>query len=419
MKTQKTIVAFLISALGLFLSCIDSHNSRCDKYNGLHKEELKYAQEHIPTIGQVNIYVENSGSMDGYVSENTEFKTDLFNIIKLLGSESKTPTKKYFINDSIISVNLSDNQYTNGMSQKSFAQLGGNRTTSNIAELIEKLVISHKKGNVDVFVSDCVFDPENALDIQKRLGQQKTTVQTAIKKQLLNNPEFGVLVYKLTSTFNGTYYNKVKPHTTLKDHLRPYYVWIFTETVNLIKVRELLLKDIENKKGTETMVAINGVEHIPYTSPAAKCNNNRGKHIDDPQLKNNKFSFLIRTDLSTMPLDKSYLSNIDNYTILNKDYYLESVKKYNSGKSSSSIKYTHEIKVGKVKGNVKDNTEIVVTLKRPNFPKWVTLCNDPNGSDYLNGKISTKCRTFGIESYLKGVHQAYSGDLASFKILIK
>lgn len=399
--------------LGLFASC-NEHNPNCKKLAKVHEAEKKYLATHPNEVGMVDVYVENSGSMDGYVNGNTEFKTDLFNILKLLGGGKNV--QKHFINSDIIDPKLSDDSYSNGMSIKLFQEKGGNRETSNIAELIEKIIDKTDSSKISVFVSDCVFDPQNDLNVEKRLGQQKTIIQTAIKEKLKNDSLFGLVIYRLMSSFTGYYYNKMKPHTFLNQVQRPYYVWIMGDVNRLGKARELLKKDLENRARGNIFVQINEINHLPYYCPSAKCNLARGKHIDEPQIMKNNFSFNVKLDLSSLPLDDAYLLDTSNYKLpQNPDYIVKSVKKCNS----KDGKYTHEIKIIKSKGNVKNNTMIHIVLRQPDIPKWITKFNDPKGEDFINGVIHDNTRTFGLKSYADGVSAAFSDNIANFDILIK
>ena len=86
----------LIVILGLFASCSE-HNPNCPKLAKIHKIEKQYLESHKCEVGKVDLYVENSGSMDGYVHGNTEFKTDLFNVVKLLGGKERVTCKSVWI----------------------------------------------------------------------------------------------------------------------------------------------------------------------------------------------------------------------------------------------------------------------------------------------------------------------------------
>lgn len=379
--------------------------------------EKQYSKDHTPSLKTVKLYVENSGSMDGYVNGNTEFKTDLFNVLKLLNGEISGDVKKYFINDDVIDVKINDNQFSNGMSVALFQKMGGKRETSNIAELIGTVIKNNKAGEVSVFVSDCVFDPQSDPDIEKRLSQQKTTIQSAIKNKLKSDNEFSVVVYKLMSSFTGTYYNKVKPHKFLNQQQRPYYMWFFGDSYQLAKVREILNKDIESRAGTKVFAETNSIKSIPYSCPSANCNDSRGKHISEPKAKDGKFSFNIRFDLSTLPLTKEFSLNKENYKLpKNKDYEIVAVNEYKKAKKS----YTHELKIKKTKGNIKNQTLVVIELSRPNIPGWVKDSDDPKGTDYMNGRMASVPRTFGLSSYLSGVHDAFGDSpITNFEILIK
>lgn len=412
MKT--TIYLVLLGFLGFCTSCSE-HNPNCQRLAKNHNAEKLYLESHKCEVGTVNLYVENSGSMDGYVNGNTEFKTDLFNIVKLLGE--KESVRKFFINaDTIIQTNLNDYEFSNGMSIGLFQKWGGNRESSNIAELIEKIIQKTDTIGVSVFVSDCVFDPQNNPDIEKRLGQQKTTLQTALKRKIVNVPEFGIVVYRLQSSFTGIYYNKVKPHTYLNNILRPYYVWVFGEANRLQKVRELLEKDIESRANKKIITVMGSIKNLPYYCSSAKCNQARGKHIDEPKVVNERFSFIVKVDYSTLPLDDNYLMDVSNYDLpKNSDYMVELVRKCKKGGS----KYTHEIKITKKKGNIKNNTLLEIVLKQPRMPKWVVKDNDVKGTDFMNGNIYKIYRTFGLKSYVDGVYDAYENNIANFNILIK
>lgn len=417
LSCARTLVLPFLIAGALSSSCNSKHSPKCTELAQKHKLEKKFAENHKPSLSIVKVYVENSGSMDGYVNGNTEFKTDLFNVLKLIGGEIPGDIDKHFINDSIIKANITDNQFSNGMSVTLFQQMGGTRGTSNIAELIAKVIKGNKSGEVSIFISDCVFDPQSSPDIEKRLSQQKTTIQSAINNKLKSDVEFSVVVYKLMSSFTGTYYNKVRPHTSLRNEQRPYYMWFFGDACQLAKVRGLLKKDIESRVGTQVFVETNFIENLPYKCPAAKCNNAKGKHIDEPRERDGKFSFNIYIDLSTLPLTKEYLASTSSYKLpKNKDYNLKSVDIY----SKKDKTYTHELKIIKNKGNIKEQTNVIVELQRPDIPSWVDDSNDPTGSDYLNGNHPQKARTFGLSSYISGVHDAF-GDtpIAIFEVLIK
>lgn len=405
---------FVIEAL---VSCDKAHSSKCTQLGKKRKLEKEYVENHQPGFSKVKVYVENSGSMDGYVNGNTEFKTDLFNLLKLMGGEISGDIEKFFINDSVIKVKLNDSQFSNGMSVKLFQDMGGKRGTSDIAELIAKVIRENKPGEISVFISDCVFDPQSSPDIEKRLSQQKTTIRSAIKSKLKSNDEFSVVVYGLMSSFTGTYYNKVKPHKQLVNVQRPYYIWFFGDAYQLAKVRTLLQVDIEGRSGTHVYTEIAPLENLPYKCPSAKCNMAKGKHIDEPRERDGKFLFNIDVDLSTLPLSQKYMSSTSNYILSgSSSYVVESVD--NCDKKDEC--YTHEIEIKKIKGSIKENTSLIVELQRSDLPSWIDGLDDPNGSDYLNGKNPPKARTFGLKSYISGVHEAYDDTpIAKFEILIK
>ena len=371
--------------------------------------------EEINDSIELKVYVENSGSMDAYMCAGSNLKDAVYDYVSDL-KRLTTSCSLYYINSKVIPYNGELNSYIKDLTPQSFAKAGGNCANTDLRQIVDTILKANGKQTVSVFVSDCVFDPQNDPDIEKRLGQQKTTIQTALKRKLGKDSNFGVVVYRLMSSFTGFYYNKVKPHTYLTNTQRPYYMWIFGDANKLREVRNLLGKDVESRAGKNIIVAMNTIEGLPYYCPSAKCNQARGKHIEEPKEVKGIFSFWVKVDFRTLPLDDAYLMNVANYDLpKNSDYVIEKVRKCKKQDS----KYTHEIRIVKNKGNVKKNTLLEIVLKHPKIPGWVVADTDEKGIDFLNGNIRKTNRTFGLKSYVDGIYDAYETNIANFKILIK
>lgn len=128
------------------------------------------------------------------------------------------------------------------------------------------------------------------------------------------------------------------------------------------------------------------------------------------------FSFWVKVDFKTIPLDDAYLMDVTNYDLpKNSDYIIEKVMKCKKEDS----KYTHKIKITKNIGNVKNNTLLQIVLKQSRMPDWVVADTDEKGTDFLNGNTKKSYRTFGLKSYIDGIYDAYDTNIAEFKILIK
>jgi len=152
-------------------------------------------------ISKVTFFIENSGSMLGYVSRANDFKNALVSLSYF--PEFDNSTKEfYFINGtsntskkSNISINLIGTDpelLKNNLNQSSFIQFGDPRY-SDLARMFEKALASANGSEISILVSDCIYDvgeesdPITALKIEtektKKVFRDRLTaenVQTII-----------------------------------------------------------------------------------------------------------------------------------------------------------------------------------------------------------------------------------------------
>lgn len=414
---KRNFVTIVLLSVFCLVACDKHNDALCSKLKNSEREKAFRLENNLDDtkINKVSVYVENSGSMDGYVAGNTEFKTDIFNILCKLNSESSiNKVEKFFVNDDAIPMEkISDEKFSRDMNAAIFKQSGGNRSTSDIAlTMKEKVILPTKNNDVSIFISDCVFSPSNGEDIHKLLDEEKTIIETALSQKQKKNKNFGVTIYRLMSMFNGFYYNKTGAPISLSEP-RPYFVWVFGNFSSLKRINSVLYNTIGKKAGAYIYTTFAPIDDIPYYSPAASCNKNRGKHIHEPKVKNGEFAFSVNVDFSSVPLEESYIMDTKNYSIDNKAYSVVKIEK------STKEGYTHSIKVIlNSKKSIKDATVLTLSVKRPDTPKWVAQYDDSVGDDYMKTPYK-KNRTFGLKAYVEGARDAYSGDMANFKILIK
>ena len=375
----------LIVILGLFASCSE-HNPNCQKLAKIHKIEKQYLVSHKCEVGKVDLYVENSGSMDGYVHGNTEFKTDLFNVVKLLGG--KEPVDKFFINaDTIIRTNLSDYDFSNGMSVGAFQKWGGNRESSNIAELLEKIIWETDSKGISVFVSDCILDvPRNAIDF---FGNCQVSIKNTFNEALSANPGLGVEIIKLDSKFDGYWYCGHN-RELLKDAKRPYYIWIIGSQKYLAEFNKKV--PIENIiGGIKEYSAYAAPQKIPFDMNRSTYVTNHSGKINVEILVN------LRGSLQSSDLYKNtaqYKSaNPSQVTVI-------SACEITDASSPYSHVITLEI----------DNPETLkhetLTFSYPYLATWVSNSDDTTGTNVKENLD----RTTGLMALIKGVAEAYKNS---------
>lgn len=416
--------AVFVCALGLAM-LLNSCDSQCDGKKC--KEKLGFADKTYSIRDSLfraknpfhakkfDVYVESSVSMDGYVIGHTTFKTTLHRLIGQVVADVLADDKSItlsYINSVVDTQSVKKEKFTDFLAPASFARTAGDRANSNIIEAISNVVQRTQKGNVSMFVSDCVYSPESAIDIDKALKKQQTDMLNILKNKAKSDETFGVLLYRLVSDFHGIYYTKTNAHIDC-DGPRPYFVWFFGDESILANVRKSISKIMTEEKA-DYIVGIPGYEYVPYK---AKKSDHGYHYLNAKTNADSVFSFGFCADLSTLPLTEEYVKNKDNYTCAKSKY---SIKKIDVCSDENSCDYEYHIAVrGRKNAPVTPvMVEISLNSMLKTLPKWVNDYDDPTGEDYDRGYDPKKLRTFGLKSLVEGVADYYNKPYVTFRILI-
>lgn len=391
------------------------------------ERNAEFIQNNPIEAKQFNVYIECSASMDGYVTGNTQFKTDIHRIIGQITADvlsNDTCLSLNLINSVIINSKKNPKQFSQSLSPaffKSENELAhGDRANSDIIEIIENVIKQTPSKGLSMFVSDCVYSPEGADDIDKALKKQETDLLNALKRRTKNEgyENFGVLLYRFESDFNGIYYTKTNSQININNGKRPYFVWFFGDESILASVYRSI-NSIREDRNADFIATIKGYKYLPYKTLGSDhfCHFLNAKANTDGLYN---FSFI--ADLSYLPLSKDYICNVDNYICAKDKYYIKSIEPYDET-SKDSINYNYRFRVA-IKGG-KNNfitptvVEISMRSMSSSIPKWVKNNDDPKGNDYDNGYKATLQRTFGLESLVEGLNDFYNNkEYITFKIKI-
>lgn len=179
----------------------------------------------------LNVFIENSGSMDGYMCDGSEFKDAVYSYVNNLNRYADT-TKLFFINSNIIPYNNEVSGFVKDLNPQSFRRAGGNRSNSDIGEMLEKIINSVSDTTVSIFISDCILDlPQNAMNFH---NIKKEEISNCIYNKRKNLPNLSMKILKMQSKFNGMYYysrGMGNPERIINK--RPYYIWLIGTNNNL------------------------------------------------------------------------------------------------------------------------------------------------------------------------------------------
>lgn len=350
-----------------------------------------------PTL---KVYIENSGSMDGYMSQGSELKDAVYAYISDLNSECGAVYLNY-INSTVIPYPSKDiTSYIKTMNPQTFAMAGGNRHTTDISEVIKRVLLGMDKNTVAILVSDCILALPGG-DSTKELGICKTSVKLAVENGRKKIPDLGVQILKMESTFTGTYY-QLSGNEQLAGVKRPYYIWIFGRAGTLARLNREA--DYTALPGYKDMVA--------FTAPVQNAwkVSDKSDHTSGIHAKGENYELMISADMRQSLQPESVITDKSNYKFDNNRLTIENIQP-----STTDNKYSHIIRF-KMPENTHVNN-VALTFNQPPIPKWIAATNEDKGLN-ITANLS---KTTGIGSIIGGVAEAYRKDKAvsTMKINIK
>ena len=358
----------------------------------------------------VNVYIDYSGSMAGYVNGKTEFKDTVYNYltdIKISGAtealnlfhiNTKPTPIKYDIKDFIYKLN--PNQFY--------------KYSSDIANIFELVLAKTENDNVSILITDGIFSPGKGKDANDYLVHQQIGIKRIMAEHLEKYPNTAVIIYQLSSKFEGYCYNCKDTPQWVKA-FRPYYIFVIGDEAKIAYLNERLPDqkfkgDLKHSYTLLPMAEKENYKKISYSilnapklgtferdrkSPKTSINNIKKD-------KNGKFMFTVGMDLSQFlnVMDEEYLKDVNSYSFLMKQQPIENYSIEIENNTTNSD-YTHNMKLTTDKISF---GKLQISLQN-NFPQWIYDMNDDEGLDIFKGDSINK--TFGIKYLLEGMHDAY------------
>ena len=399
---MKKYLIVLFSAL-LFLSACG--NGRKRRNNDPPTESPVNTTIKEPEIKPIiNVYIENSGSMDGYVQGGvTEFEDAIHNyLVDMKLSKITDSLNLFYINSEIIPQGSDVSAFIKDLTPASFKAKGGNRGSTDIADVFKSVLSETDENGISIMVTDGIFSPGSGVAADPYLDLQQTEIKNTMGEYLELYPNTALLIYQLSSQFNGIFYNREDYKIPINTQ-RPYYIWVIGDVKHINNLRNKVPDSKFKGGGVQNLFSItNGNKNIDYAVKigSGKFNldkkspkNTIRKLKKDSRGRTNKVRFSVNANLSGFLLDEAYLLDVSNYKPNNNNYELTINKA-----SSNSHGYTHSIDLSS------DNVHkgrVSIKLKS-NIPQWVEDINDDDGSDHVEGK------TYGIKHQVHGIYEAFT-----------
>lgn len=368
------------------------------------------------------IYMENSGSMDGYVNINSEFKDALGKLIVKSNNFSKS-TNIFFVNDNIYDIQETElkgdiNQFVSQLNALNMKI--GSTGSSNINKIFKMVLDKTNEDTVSILFSDFVYSIKGT-NVSSQISNAKNATMGAFMDAIKKDSNFATIILQCSSQFQGTYYDR-NDHALAYTGMRPYYIFIMGSYDKLIEIDKKLELNSSNtgipgltKKyllSSKTWTLNESTVQIlttSYTNSDLIKADRNGFDVDffkfDSDL--NEWTFGYALGVSNLFVDKSYLEDVSNYIIEPNDVSLVQAE---FTKESSALNEVTQFKkplVLKFKFDSSTRTSNLKVKLINKIPSWVHEANVADDS----GQVPSPNQTFAIESLIEGVYEAFQYNI--------
>lgn len=345
----------------------------------------------------VNLFVENSGSMAGYVSQGNEFDASLNNIITSIvvsGFAEQSDINLYYINTKTYLQNCDIASFIKGIKNNV------NAPTTNIAKLHELVLSNTGKDTLSLLVSDLIISPGRGNNASTVVNTEKGNITRALSG-IIKKRNLAVAVYRLNSHFIGTYYDCVDARRQI-NNVRPFFIMAFGDKNVIESFRNKVpASKIGNVKNSHVFFKYPSATPKYAVQSVGNAERYDSKTIKGAKLDDGKYKFTVGVDLSGLKLLGNYLVDKSNYSTSNKAYIIEKVEK------KQGVGTTHLIYVSTTQRI--SPTSLSIKLKNT-IPQWISKYNiDVNDCDKIfdDGNMD---KTYGIKAIMDAINDAYNYD---------
>lgn len=360
----------------------------------------------------VNVYLENSASMDGYVEGVTDFENTIYEMLANIKTNGNTDSLNLNYINKVIpyqrpnakSADIQD--FIKDLDPATFNARGGNRFSSDLAVVIETVLNKTNQTNLSVLISDFVFSPGKGANAQDYLKNQNLSINMKIKEKLKQG-QFAIAIYQLKSDFNGPYFDLNDKPTPFKGQ-RPYYIWIVgTE----LQVKSLLNSQVINNSNTSLLEkavfkSTEKVEDAPFKIVMSNRTGDFRLGADKDELQDAKatsdgeFGFSVAVNFGISLRGDSYFLDPTVYQV-SSNYTLEPRLLTEKERSSPALKGFTHLLVLKTKQFTNQDLDIDIASKSPS---WVENSTSMDDTHLRDGEL----KTFGLKYLIDGVSDGFS-----------
>lgn len=342
---------------------------------------------------KIKLYIENSGSMDGYMFNGSELKDAVYSYVSGLGSHSDT-TEVYFVNSGIYGVNAPLQDIIYKMSPSLFHASPGNKANTDIADIFNMVLSQIEKNSVSILVTDAILDLPKGNTVF--FYTKQTQIKSIFENLLKLNQNLAVEIFRMSSRFNGKYYY-TGGSVVLSDQKRPYYIFVIGDKQALSSANDIVAKS-QIQHGVENYYAYSSYTQVPFcVMPKTKKKAKDGNF--EVRLQQKAYPVIANVDLRYTLHDEDLLMDPNLYTVAFGD---DSIKVKSIKELPKEPDYTHSITIT-LPENAKEGS-VNLYFCPPPYPNWLDEAND----DLSDVAVANSMKTTGIKYIIEGISDAFA-----------
>lgn len=353
-------------------------------------DEVKPVKQYKPS--KIKLYVENSGSMDGYMFNGSELKDAVYSYVSGLSTHSDT-TELYFVNSDIYNVKAPIHDVIYAMSPAAFHSSPGNKANTDIADIFKMILMQLEDNCVNILVTDAILDLPSGTTAFFRTKQ--TQIKSIFENYLKEKPDFAIEIFRMSSRFNGKYYF-TGGSVVLSNQPRPYYMFVMGDKHTLSAANGIVSKS-QIQHGVDNYYAYSSYTEVPFVVMNKKKKGYGGQF--DVRLQNRSVSVTAKVDLQYTLYDKEFLKDTILYTVAFGD---DGIKIKSIKELPKEPEYTHEFTIT-LPENANEGS-VNLYFCPPPYPIWLEEAND----DLSDASVATTMKTTGIKYIIEGISDAFA-----------
>lgn len=353
-------------------------------------DEIEPVKSYKPS--KIKLYVENSGSMDGYMFDGSELKDAVYSYVSGLSTHSDT-TELYFVNSDVYNVKAPLHDVIYAMSPATFHKSPGNKANTDIADIFSMVLSQVEENSVSVLITDAILDLPSGTTAFFHTKQ--TQIKSIFENYLKENSNFAIEIFRMSSRFNGKYYY-TGGSVSLSDQQRPYYMFVLGDKQALSAANGIVAKS-QIQHGIEDYYAYSSYTQVPFVVMNKKKKVHDGQF--DVRLQQKAVPVIAKVDLQYTLHDEEFLKDTNLYSVAFGD---DSIKIKSIKELPKEPEYTHAFTI--TLPEKADEGSVNLYFCPPPYPLWLEDAND----DLSDVSVATSMKTTGIKYIVEGISDAFA-----------